>query len=173
MWTQALVANLGGLGFDGEFHLVNPRGGEMLGRPVAAEIPEGVEAAYVMVGTERALGVLEDCGRRGVRSAVFLTAGFKEMGQAGAVLEKRLVERARELGIGMLGPNCLGFVNYHQRLAAYGLLVVPPLFAGEVALVSQSGAMLLHFHRMAQARGIGLAATVSSHVATGGSWCQT
>ena len=161
MWTQALVANLGGLGFDGEFHLVNPRGGEMLGRPVAREIPERVDAAYVMVGTERALGVLEECGRRGVASAVLLTAGFKEMGQEGAILEKRLVERARELGIGLLGPNCLGFVNYHRRLAAYGLLVVPPLLAGGVALVSQSGAMLLHFHRMAQARGIGLAATVS------------
>ena len=161
MWTQALVANLGGLGFDGEFHLVNPRGGEMLGRPVAREIPEGVDAAYVMVGTERAPEVLEECGRRGVASAVLLTAGFKEMGQEGAILEKRLVERALELGIGLLGPNCLGFVNYHRRLAAYGLLVVPPLLAGGVALVSQSGAMLLHFHRMAQARGIGLAATVS------------
>ena len=161
MWTQALVSNLGGLGFDGEFHLVNPRGGEMLGRPVAREIPEGVDAAYVMVGTERAPEVLEECGRRGVASAVLLTAGFKEMGQEGAILEKRLVERALELGIGLLGPNCLGFVNYHRRLAAYGLLVVPPLLAGGVALVSQSGAMLLHFHRMAQARGIGLAATVS------------
>ncbi|HEX6348202.1 MAG TPA: acetate--CoA ligase family protein [Candidatus Dormibacteraeota bacterium] len=161
MWTQALVANLGGLGFEGEFHLVNPRGGEMLGRPVLPEIPDGVDAAYVMVGTERAPAVLEECGRRGVRSAVLLTAGFKEVGQAGAILEKRLVERAAELGIGLLGPNCLGFVNYHTRLAAYGLLVVPPLPVGAVALVSQSGAMLLHFHRMAQARGIGLAATVS------------
>ena len=161
MWTQSLVANLSLLGFEGEFHLVNPRGGEMLGRPVEREIPAGVEAAYVMVGTERAPEILEDCGRKGVRSAVLLTAGFKEVGQAGAALERRLVERAAELDIGILGPNCLGFVNYHRRLAAYALPVAPPLQVGGVALVSQSGAMLLHFHRMAQARGIGLAATVS------------
>jgi len=164
LWTLSLVANLSSLGFEGKFHLVNPRGGEILGRPVhrsLLEVPSDVDAVYVMVGTERALPVLEDCGRRGVRSAVLLTSGFKEVGQEGAVLERRLVERARELDIGILGPNCLGFVNYHRRLAAYGLLVVPPLAAGGVALVSQSGAMLLHFHRMAQARGIGLAATVS------------
>jgi acetate---CoA ligase (ADP-forming) len=164
LWTLSLVSNLSNLGFEGEFHLVNPRGGEILGRPVhksLQDVPGEVDTAYVMVGTERALPVLEDCGRRGVRSAVLLTAGFKEVGQEGAVLERRLVERARELDIGILGPNCLGFVDYHRRLAAYGLLVVPPLLAGGVALVSQSGAMLLHFHRMAQARGIGLAATIS------------
>ena len=164
LWTQNLVANLSNLGFEGECHLVNPRGGEILGRPVhksLEDVPGDVDTAYVMVGTERALPVLEDCGRRGVRSAVLLTAGFKEVGPEGAVLERRLVERARELDIGILGPNCLGFVNYHRRLAAYGLLVVPPLPAGGVALVSQSGAMLIHFHRVAQARGIGLAATIS------------
>ena len=164
LWTQNLAANLDGLGFEGEFHLVNPRGGEMLGRPVhrsLLEIEAAVDTAYVMVGTERAAEVLEDCGRRGVTSAVLLTAGFKEVGAEGAAREQRLMARADELGIGILGPNCLGFIDYHRGLAAYGLLVVPPLVPGGVAFVSQSGAMLFHFHRMAQARAIGLACSVS------------
>jgi acyl-CoA synthetase (NDP forming) len=164
LWTQNLVGNLSSLGFEGEFHLVNPRRREMLGRPCYPsldEVPGDVECAYVMVGTERAEAVLEACARRGVASAVFLTAGFKEVGQEGAVLERRLVDRAREAGIGILGPNCLGFIDYRRSLAAYGLLVVPPLISGGVAFISQSGAMLVHWHRMAQARGIGLACSVS------------
>ncbi|HEX6548079.1 MAG TPA: acetate--CoA ligase family protein [Candidatus Dormibacteraeota bacterium] len=163
-WTQNLVANLQLEGFAGEFHLVNPRQPEMLGRtcyPSLEEVPGEIDCAYVMVGTERAEPVLEACVRRGVRSAVLLTAGFKEVGQEGAVLERRLVDLSREAGIGILGPNCLGFIDYHRRLAAYGLPVAPPLIAGGVAFVSQSGAMLVHYHRMAQARGIGLACSVS------------
>jgi acyl-CoA synthetase (NDP forming) len=136
----------------------------MLGRPVhrsLLDIESEVDTAYVMVGTDRAGGVLEDCGRRGVTSAVLLTAGFKEVGAEGAARERELMARADALGIGILGPNCLGFIDYHRRLAAYGLLVVPPLPAGGVAFVSQSGAMLFHVHRMAQARAIGLACSVS------------
>lgn len=164
LWTQALVANLTTLGFEGDVHLVNPRRTELLGRPChpsLADVPGDVDCAYVMVGTEHAAGVLEECGRRGVRSAVLLTAGFKEVGGQGVEREHQLVSRARELGIGVLGPNCLGFVDYTRALAAYGLLVVPPIITGGVGLISQSGAMLLAFHRMAQSRGIGLAQTVS------------
>jgi acyl-CoA synthetase (NDP forming) len=114
-----------------------------------------------MTGTDAAPAVIEDCGRKGIRNVTMLTAGFREAGPEGALLEARLVEQCRELGISLQGPNCLGFVNYHDRVPAYGLLLAPPLEAGAVALLSQSGAMLTQFHRLAQSRGIGLAYTVS------------
>jgi acyl-CoA synthetase (NDP forming) len=114
-----------------------------------------------MTGTGAASEVVEDCGQKGVRSVVMLTAGFKEVGADGAERERALVERCRELGITMLGPNCLGFVNYRERIPAYGLVLPGPLLAGGIAIASQSGGLLLPFHRLAMSRGIGLAVSVS------------
>jgi acyl-CoA synthetase (NDP forming) len=163
-WSQALVANFASLGFQGRFHLVHPRHSQLFGLPChrsVSAIPDQVDCAYVMTGTEAASEVVEDCGRKGVRSMVMLTAGFKEVGAEGAERESALVGRCRELGITMLGPNCLGFVNYPERIPAYGLLLPGPLLAGGIAIASQSGGLLLPFHRLAMSRGIGLAISVS------------
>jgi acyl-CoA synthetase (NDP forming) len=163
-WSLALVTNFANLGFQGRLHLVNPRHSQQLGLPChgsVSAIPDQVDCAYVMTGTEAASEVVEDCGRKGVRSIVMLTAGFKEVGPEGAERERALVERCRELGITLLGPNCLGFVNYRERIPAYGLLLTGPFLAGGIAIASQSGGMLLPFHRLAMSRGIGLAVSVS------------
>ncbi|HSR25511.1 MAG TPA: acetate--CoA ligase family protein [Candidatus Eisenbacteria bacterium] len=164
LWSTILVANFRDCGYRGQVHLVHPRNAEAFGRPCYPSleaVPAPVDHAYVMTGTAAAFDVIEDCGRAGVRNVTMLTSGFRETGAGGAVLEARLVERCRELGIRLQGPNCLGFVNYHDRVPAYGLVLSPPLASGGIALLSQSGAMLLQFHRMSQARGIGLAYTVS------------
>ena len=164
VWSAILVANFQSCGYRGQVHLVHPRNGEAFGQrcfPSLEAIPGPLDHAYVMTGPGAALEVIEDCGRKGVRHVTMLTSGFREAGMDGAALEARLVHRCRELDIRLQGPNCLGFVNYHERVPALGLLVAPPLEPGRVALLSQSGAMLLQFHRLAQARGIGLAYTVS------------
>jgi acetate---CoA ligase (ADP-forming) len=164
LWSTILVGNFRTCGYGGQVHLVHPRAAEAFGQrchPSLDAIPGGVEHAYVMTGTAAAFDVIEDCGRAGVHRVTMLTSGFRETGPDGAILEARLVERCRELDIQVQGPNCLGFVNYHTRVPAYGLTLSPPLEPGAIALLSQSGAMLLQFHRLAQARGIGLAYTVS------------
>lgn len=163
-WSEALISNLTNLGYEGRLHLVHPRHKEQFGRachPSVSAIVDDVDCAYVMTGAGAANDVIEDCGRKHVPHVVMLSAGFKEVGAAGSSLERALVERCRELGITLLGPNCLGFVNYVDKVAAYGLLLPPATQAGAIALVSQSGAMVLHFHRLAVARGIGLAVSVS------------
>ena len=114
-----------------------------------------------MTGTAAALDVVESCGRKRVRGMVMLTSGFREVGADGQELERRLVDRCRQLGIALQGPNCLGFINYRQPCPAYGLLLASPLVPGGIGMVSQSGAMLLQFHRMAQQRAIGLSHLVS------------
>jgi acyl-CoA synthetase (NDP forming) len=163
-WAQAVIANLTGLGYEGAIHLVHPRHSEQFGRPchpTLNDVPGEVDCAYVMTGTGAAPQVIEDCGRKGVPNVVMLSAGFKEVGEKGLELEQEMVARCQELDITLLGPNCLGFINYKDRIAAYGLLLAAPVPAGAIALISQSGVMLLHFHRLAAARGIGLAASVS------------
>jgi acyl-CoA synthetase (NDP forming) len=164
LWSTILVGNFRACGYGGQVHLVHPRAAEAFGQrcyPNLEAIPGGVEHAYVMTGTAAAFDVIEDCGRAGVRNVTMLTSGFRETGPQGAALEARLVARCRELDIEVQGPNCLGFVNYHTRVPAYALTLTPPLEPGSIALLSQSGAMLLQFHRLGQARGIGLAYTVS------------
>ncbi|MGH7760931.1 MAG: acetate--CoA ligase family protein [Candidatus Dormibacteraceae bacterium] len=163
-WSEALIGNLINLGYDGRLHLVHPRHKEQFGRrchPTVSAIDDQIDCAYVMTGSAATRDVIEDCGRKRVPNVVMLSAGFKEAGAAGSRLEQELVTRCRELGITLLGPNCLGFVNYPDRIAAYGLPLPPAGEPGGVALVSQSGAMVLHFHRLAFARGIGLAISVS------------
>ena len=163
-WAQAVISNLTDFGYEGAIHLVHPRHSEQFGRPCHTTlnaIPDEVDCAYVMTGTTAAAQVIEDCGRKSVPSVVMLTAGFKEVGAKGLELEQDIVARCQELGISLLGPNCLGFINYKDKIAAYGLLLSVPVRAGAIALISQSGVMLLHFHRLASARGIGLAASVS------------
>jgi len=164
LWSTILVGNFRTCGYGGQVHLVHPRAAEAFGQrcyPSLEAIPGGVDHAYVMTGTNAAADVIEDCGRAGVHNVTMLTSGFREAGPEGAALEARLVARCRELDIRLQGPNCLGFVNYHSRVPAFGLVLSPPLEPGGVALLSQSGAMLLQFHRFGQARGIGLAYTVS------------
>ncbi len=164
LWSAILVANFRACGYRGAVHLVHPRNAEAFGQrcyPNLEAVPGEVDHAYVMTGTAAAPDVIEDCGRRGIPSVTMLTSGFRETGPEGAALEARLVARCRELGIRLQGPNCLGFVNYHERVPAYALVVAPPLEPGGIALLSHSGAMLIQFHRLSQARGIGLAHTVS------------
>jgi acetate---CoA ligase (ADP-forming) len=163
-WAQAVISNLTDFGYEGAIHLVHPRHSEQFGRtchPTLNAIPTDVDCAYVMTGTAAAAQVIEDCGRKRVPSVVMLSAGFKEVGAKGLELEQAIVARCRELDISLLGPNCLGFINYKDKVAAYGLVLAAPVRPGPIALISQSGVMLLHFHRLAMARGIGLAASVS------------
>ena len=163
-WSQAVLSNLEVFGFKGRVHLVHPRHTEQFGRQcyrTVSAIPGDVDCAYIMTGTAAAAQVIEDCGLKGVPNVVMLSAGFKEVGQAGVELEQAIVARCRELGISLLGPNCLGFINYTGSVAAYGLQLAAPVQSGAIALISHSGVMLLHFHRLAIARGIGLALSVS------------
>ena len=164
-WSQALIANLRTLGYGGRWHLVNPRHQQQFGErchPSVSSIGEPVDCAYVMTSTGIVPSVMEDCARAGVTSAVLLTADYREAGPEGSAREAALVEQSERLGITIQGPNCLGYVNYRSGLGAYALPVAGPLQPGPIGLLTQSGAMLLHLHRLAQLRAIGLSYVISS-----------
>jgi acetate---CoA ligase (ADP-forming) len=164
-WSAALVGNLRSHGYEGRLHLVNPRHKTQFGlpcHPTVKAIGEPVDCAYVMTGIDAVPGVIDDLAAAGVGSAVLLTAGYRETGAEGATRERALVERCARSGIVLQGPNCLGFINYRRGIAAHALPVPAPLLSGRVGLLTQSGAMLLHLHRLAQNRAIGLSHLVSS-----------
>ena len=125
---------------------VNPKYTEVFGLPCYAsirDIPGIVDHVVVSIPAEAALGLLDDCAAKGVRSVHFFTAGFSESGYAErAELEKAMLEKARAGNFRIIGPNCVGIYVPKSRLAnGTGM----PMEPGPVAFISQSGG---HAHNL-------------------------
>ncbi len=140
-WGGMLVANLRLGGFPGPIHLVNPKGGTILGLPVrqsVSELSEAPDLAIVAVPAALVDGVVDECGRKGVRAVVVVSAGFSETGEQGRALEDQVVRTAESYGMALVGPNCMGVISSHHRLYATGFTLLRPE-PGGASMVSQSG----------------------------------
>lgn len=137
-----ILGNIIESGFQGPLYPVNPRYEEVLGLkcyPRITDVPGPVEMAVVVVPAKFVLQVMDECGQKGVKAAVVISAGFKEVGLEGAKLERQLGEIAHRYGMRVLGPNCLGLVNTHHRMNATFAQEGPR--EGNIAISSQSGAI--------------------------------
>jgi acetate---CoA ligase (ADP-forming) len=114
-----------------------------------------------MVSTQHVFSVVEEAAEMGTRHFVVLTAGYSEMGEEGARLEHELLTFARAHDLILLGPNGNGFINVTDHITPYGLPISPPLSAGPVGVVLQSGALASAVLVFAQAHAIGLSLLVS------------
>jgi len=161
-----VVRNLQESGFAGEIFPVNPKHetvSELPCYPNIAAIKERVELVVVATPAETVPHLLEECGAAGVRMAVILSAGFAESGSAGKALQSRLLETARRHRIRFLGPNCLGVIRPAVGLnATFG---VTGARGGDVALISQSGALCTAILDWAKSEGVGFSAVVSTGTA--------
>jgi len=151
-------------GFSGPIYPVNPHIGTVDGVPVfrsARDLPNGTDLAVVVVPAPAVLPVVNDCAAAGVKSLVVISAGFAEAGEAGRALQRELVERVRNHGMRMVGPNCMGLLNANDkiRLNASFSPIMPP--AGRVSLLSQSGALGIAILELASERHVGLSTFVS------------
>lgn len=138
----AVMHNLAQSGYRGPIYPVNPKADEVLGRrcyPDIAAVPDPVELAVLIIPAAAAPRAIEDCGRRGVKAAVVISGGFREMGPAGAALEQAMVAAARRHGLRIMGPNCIGVVDTAAPLNTTIVPGMPP--AGHIAFISQSGAL--------------------------------
>ena len=132
--------------------------------PSLRDLAEPADLAFIMAPTHAVESVLQDAGAAGVRNAIVLASGFREAGPEGRALENRLVACARDQGVTLLGPNCLGFLNAHARTAPFALTIPLPLTPGPVGIALQSGALasvVLGFLR-ARAIGVSTLATVGN-----------
>jgi acyl-CoA synthetase (NDP forming) len=133
--------------------LVNRRGGEVLGRPAyrsLGELPEPAELVVVAVPPAAVEPTVEEAIAAGARAIVAITAGEAD-GDAGGVRDAALAARAREAGVALLGPNCLGVFDAGAELE----LVPSPLPAGGIGLISQSGNLALELGILAEEAGLG------------------
>ena len=155
-------------GYAGAVYPINPKGGTIQGLAAYASVldtPTAPELAIVAVPALATLQAVRDCASRGVRGVVVLSTGFAEAGPEGAQLQAELVSVARNHGMRLLGPNCLGAVNVVDSLVASFSIALeqsmPP--AGQVGIVSQSGNIGSFTMRCMADRGLG----VSRFIATG------
>ncbi len=158
-WARFIVASSATVGFTGPLIPVHPAHATVFGRPAVPslrDLPEPVDLAFILAPIQAVEGVLDDAGAAGVRGAVVLASGYREVGPQGRALEDMMVARAAANGITMLGPNCLGFVNAHSRSAPFALTLPPPLTAGPIGVALQSGALASVVLAFARSRAIGV-----------------
>lgn len=140
------------MGFEGTLYPIHPREKEIQGCKAyasVADLPEIPDLAFIVLPTAIVIETLEACGKKGIRHAVVVSAGFKEMGAEGAELEQKLIAVARRYGIRFMGPNCLGMTNPHIKLNATFLLHEGN--PGFIGLASQSGSIVTQmFNYLAQ-----------------------
>ena len=152
--------------FNGDIYPVNPRAKEILGLkayPALTEIPGEVDLVVIAVPAAIVPRIIEDAGKKGVEAAIVISAGFKEIGARGAILEKRVVETARKYGIRVIGPNVVGVYVPEIWLNTTFLDTSRMDFPrnGPIAFLSQSGAFGIAVLDWAAMRGIGISKFVS------------
>jgi len=157
-----ILASLSEGGYEGEVFPVNPKAGKINGYkcfPDIASIGEVPELVIIVVPAKIVPAVMEQCAKVGVKAAIIITAGFKEVGKEGARLEHQIATTAKRAGIRILGPNCLGVIAPVNKLnASFGGKLPRP---GSIGYISQSGALVAAILDMANAAGIGFSKLVS------------
>lgn len=157
-----LFRNLISAEYDGIVFPVNFKSPSVQGiqaYPTILEVPSQVDMAVIVVPAKAVPETMRQCGEAGVSGAVIITAGFKEVGAEGLALEKEVAAIAEQYGVRILGPNCLGYTRPPLNINATFAHVVPE--AGNVAFISQSGALGTAILDWATANHVGFSAFVS------------
>jgi acyl-CoA synthetase (NDP forming) len=158
-WGYRLFCNVAAGGFKGPIYLVNPRGGEIAGRPAfksVIEIPGPVDLAVVTIPAAKVLDLIPQFKEKRIKNMLLISSGFAETGAEGRRLEEELVQAAREADILILGPNTMGICNPHDTLFCCGSNVRPK--PGTTTIVSQSGNLGVQLLDFAEHEGIGIRA---------------
>jgi len=156
----AVFRNL--LNFQGALYPVNPHAEDIMGKkayPSISSIPGPVEMVVIAIPAQYVPDIVREAGEKGAQSAVILTAGFKETGEEGKKIEDELLRVARETGIRIVGPNCLGIVIPPLNLNAT-FDVQSPL-SGYIGFISQSGAIITTVLDWSISRRIGFSSVIS------------
>jgi acetyl coenzyme A synthetase (ADP forming)-like protein len=141
---REILHNLIDYEFNGKIFPVNPRAGvihSIKAYSTVLDVPDAVDMAIIAVPKEVVGTVVEQCGEKGVKGLVVISAGFKEVGGKGVDLENRLLGIVRDYGMRMVGPNCFGVVNTDPEVrlnATFGKARPKP---GNISFISQSGAL--------------------------------
>jgi acetyltransferase len=153
-------------GFEGRIYGINPKRAEVQGHKAYSsidDIDDTIDLAVVATPAKSIPAIVEACGERGIRMMLILSAGFRETGPEGRKLEDRVTQMVRRYDIRLMGPNCLGIIRPDKGLnITFGNNNAKP---GNLAFVSQSGAICTAILDWAEKNGVGFSAVVSSGIA--------
>jgi acetyltransferase len=158
-----LARNLVQCNYQGAVHFVNPKGGQLLNRPVytnIADVPNPVDLAVLLIPAMAVPQALRECGERGLCAVIIASGGFRETGSEGTALEAECLNIARTYGMRLLGPNCIGLLDTHLPLDVT-FLPPPAPVPGEIAFISHSGAICAAVIDWAHGQGFGFSRLVS------------
>ena len=157
-----IFKNILSSGYKGRLYAINPKHDTIQGQQAYKSIEEigaRVEMAVIATRPQTVPQLIEQCGRSGVRNVIIIAAGFSEAGHIGAALERKVLEIARSYNVRILGPNCLGIIRPELGLNATFTKISAK--AGNLALVSQSGAMCSAVLDWAKANDVGFSSVIS------------
>jgi acetate---CoA ligase (ADP-forming) len=155
--------NLVASGYTGAIHFVSQRQGQLFERPLytsLAQVPDPVDLAILIVPPQVTSQTIEECASLGIKAAIIISAGFREVGAEGAALEQQCVDVAHKNGVRLLGPNCIGTIDTHLPLDT-SFLKEPMPDEGGIGLISHSGAFCAAIIDWARQQGFGFSRIVS------------
>jgi acetyltransferase len=137
-----LMKNLTEMGYVGDVHPVNIRKSEILGRkayPSVSKLPRIVDLAIIATPASTVPDIIEECGICGIKGILIISAGFKEAGASGKILEVKILEIKNKYNMRIIGPNCLGII--HPDINLNATFIPKKIRPGSIAFISQSGAL--------------------------------
>lgn len=141
---NAIVSNILQSNFQGAVYPVNPKYSNVMSVKAYKDvisIPDTVDMAIICIPSLAVVNVIKQCAEKGVKGIVLITAGFKEIGEDGRKMEDEIISIANKHNIALIGPNVLGIINTQKEISLNANFALKMPKAGNVALISQSGAI--------------------------------
>jgi acetyltransferase len=163
--ARTIVANLRAFGYRGRLFAVGRSEGSVSGIPIATsldQVPDGLDLAVILTPAATVPGLMEVCGRKGIRRVVIESGGFSEFSEEGRRLEQQLLEIARRRDMRFVGPNCISVINLENGVCLpFGSMSPVNARLGPVSVVSQSGGVSLTYVDRLCTAGVGVNKAVS------------
>jgi len=139
---NVILKNLVHFGYTGKIYPINPKEPEIRGvkaYPTIFDVPGDIDLAHVIIPSKFVPQIIEDCGKKGIKSVIINSAGFSEMGEEGKALQKAFLAKAKEYGVRIFGPNCQGIINCDPQYNAYCDFTFTFPKPGSISIVALSG----------------------------------
>ncbi|MCX6290341.1 MAG: acetate--CoA ligase family protein [Bacteroidetes bacterium] len=139
---NVILKNLVHYGYTGKIYPINPKEPEVRGikaYPTIFDVPGDIDLAHVIIPGKFVPQIIEDCGKRGIKSVIINSAGFSEMGEEGMALQTAFLTNAKKYGVRIFGPNCQGIINADPQYKAYCDFTFTFPKPGSISIVALSG----------------------------------
>lgn len=139
---NVIIKNLVHFNYTGKIYPINPKEPEIRGIKAYStifEVPDDIDLAHVIIPSKFVPQIIEDCGKKGIKSVIINSAGFSEMGDEGMALQEAFLQNAKKYGVRIFGPNCQGIINCDPEYNAYCDFTFTFPNPGSISIVALSG----------------------------------